>query len=65
MPWFERGTRQHGVPKATVKRHEDGSNIYAVEEKTVVGSVGDISPDTETTFVSRCTNCGQKEPYFT
>jgi hypothetical protein len=30
-----------------VKRHEDGSNIYAVEKRSAVGSVGDNSSDKE------------------
>jgi hypothetical protein len=67
MPWFERATSQFGIPKATGKRHEDGSNIYAVEERRVVGSVGkNLSCHRKgnrpayfeiiTTFASRCTN---------
>jgi hypothetical protein len=39
---LERATRQLGVPKATVKCHEDGSNIYAVEEKRVAANADGI-----------------------
>jgi hypothetical protein len=34
-----------------VKRHEAGSNIYAVEERKAVGNVCDNSADTEKEIV--------------
>ena len=44
--------RTYSVPKATLKRHLDGSNTYAVDGKKVVGSLSDLPPDVEEEIVN-------------
>lgn len=39
--------RTYSVPKATLKRHFDGSNIYAVDGKKIVGSLSDLPSHVE------------------
>ena len=39
--------KQYSVPKATLKRHLDGKNWFAVEKTKVIGSVSDIPPEVE------------------
>lgn len=39
--------KQYSVPKATLKRHLDGKNCFAVEGTKVVGSVSDLPPAVE------------------
>jgi hypothetical protein len=43
--------REYCVPKATLKRHLDGKNYFAVESTQVIGSVGDIPPHVEEQLV--------------
>ena len=43
--------REYGVPKATLKRHLEGKNNFAVEGKKIIGSLGDLPPEVEKELV--------------
>ncbi|CAH2088935.1 unnamed protein product [Euphydryas editha] len=45
-------SRIYGVPKATLKRRFDDKNVKAKEEKQIVGSTGDLTPELEEKFVN-------------
>ena len=44
--------RTYNVPKATLKRHFDGKNTYAVDGKKVVGSLSDLPAEVEEEIVN-------------
>lgn len=52
-------SRRHSVPKATLRRHLDGKNYFAVENSQVIGSVGDITP-TRGRRINRVLHLGQR-----
>jgi hypothetical protein len=43
--------REYCFPEATLKRHFDGKNYFAVESTQVLGCVGDIPPHVEEQLV--------------
>jgi hypothetical protein len=42
---------KYSVPKATLQTHLDGKNHFALENKGVIGCVGDIPPHVEEELV--------------
>jgi len=53
-------SRRYSVSKATLRRHLDGKNCFAVENTQVTGSVGDIPPRVEEALINHVLQLGQR-----
>jgi hypothetical protein len=53
-------SRKYAVPKATLRRHLDWKNYFAVENTRVIGSVGDIPPHVEEGLINHVLQLEQR-----